>query len=177
MRPSVRTSAQVHPVRCPNAPVGSQIVTIKAPLGLNFADCDWAWASFMVNWMAMPERAIAITVKTALVYRSVVIVTPLLWVHFHSQATFKSEYSIKPNLTCFQSVRGHLHNHTECPHTHRTCVRRRIMESELCQPRTLCQTHFFKVEIPILIFFNSRLSIFQHVDFLTRIVHDLHGFH
>ena len=45
------------------------MVTISAPDGVNRKP-DWAWASFVVSWMAMTDRERAITAKTTFVYKS-----------------------------------------------------------------------------------------------------------
>lgn len=47
----------------------SHIETISAPLGRNLKP-DWAWASFVVSWMAITDRERAITVRTNFVYKS-----------------------------------------------------------------------------------------------------------
>ena len=64
---SFSTSAQSNVP--PYLACGLQIDTINAP------DCenlkfDWAWASFVVSWIAITKRERAITVKTNFVYKS-----------------------------------------------------------------------------------------------------------
>ena len=45
------------------------MVTISAPDGVNRKP-DWAWASFVVSWIAITKRERAITVRTNFVYKS-----------------------------------------------------------------------------------------------------------